>query len=326
MSYNEALGATLIERAIREKIVLVGVTIPPDARTTPRPRSTSWPCWSTPPVPTSWPPSSSGASGPTRPTSSARARPRSCASCASPLDADTVVFDNELSPAQQYNLEKLLGRTALDRTAVILDIFAQNAHTPRGPGAGRAGPAALPPAPVAPRHAGPPVAAGRRHRHPRSGRDQARDRPASPDPADRQARAGATGLQRNRQLQRRSRTRSGLANVTHRRLHERREVDAAEPPHLGGRAGRGPAVRHARPDDAAAGPARWRARAAHRHGRLRPSPAPRAGRGVQEHARGRGRGGPARPPRRRAARPIPTRRSTPSTPCWPRSAPTECRS
>src|SRR5690348_450095 len=27
------------------------------------------------------------------------------------VDADTVVFDNELSPAQQFNLEKLLGRT-----------------------------------------------------------------------------------------------------------------------------------------------------------------------------------------------------------------------
>ncbi len=48
------------------------------------------------------------------------------------VDCDTVVFDDELSPAQQFNLEKLLGRTALDRTAVILDIFAQNARTPEG--------------------------------------------------------------------------------------------------------------------------------------------------------------------------------------------------
>ena len=47
-------------------------------------------------------------------------------------DADTVVFDNELSPAQQFNLEKILKRTALDRTAVILDIFAQNATTLEG--------------------------------------------------------------------------------------------------------------------------------------------------------------------------------------------------
>jgi GTP-binding protein HflX len=48
------------------------------------------------------------------------------------LDADTVVFDEELSPAQQFNLEKVLGRTAIDRTAVILDIFGQNAHTLEG--------------------------------------------------------------------------------------------------------------------------------------------------------------------------------------------------
>jgi len=47
-------------------------------------------------------------------------------------DADTVVFDDELSPAQQANLVKLLGRTAIDRTAVILDIFAQNAHSQEG--------------------------------------------------------------------------------------------------------------------------------------------------------------------------------------------------
>jgi GTP-binding protein HflX len=47
-------------------------------------------------------------------------------------DADTVVFDDELTPAQQRNLEKVLGRTAIDRTAVILDIFAQNARTEEG--------------------------------------------------------------------------------------------------------------------------------------------------------------------------------------------------
>ena len=43
-----------------------------------------------------------------------------------------MVFDDDLSPAQQRNLEKILGRTAIDRTAVILDIFAQNARTPEG--------------------------------------------------------------------------------------------------------------------------------------------------------------------------------------------------
>ena len=48
------------------------------------------------------------------------------------VDSDTVVFDDELSPAQQGNLEKILGRSALDRTAVILDIFAQNASSTEG--------------------------------------------------------------------------------------------------------------------------------------------------------------------------------------------------
>jgi len=48
------------------------------------------------------------------------------------VDADTVVFDADLSPAQQRNLEHILRRTAIDRTAVILDIFAQNARTPEG--------------------------------------------------------------------------------------------------------------------------------------------------------------------------------------------------
>ncbi len=48
------------------------------------------------------------------------------------LDVDTVVFDNDLSPVQQRNLELILGRTAIDRTAVILDIFAQNAKSEQG--------------------------------------------------------------------------------------------------------------------------------------------------------------------------------------------------
>ena len=48
------------------------------------------------------------------------------------IDADTVVFDDELSPGQQFNLEKMLKRTALDRTAVILDIFAQHATSAEG--------------------------------------------------------------------------------------------------------------------------------------------------------------------------------------------------
>jgi GTPase len=48
------------------------------------------------------------------------------------LDVDTVVFDDELTPGQQFTLERILGRSALDRTAVILDIFAQNASSLEG--------------------------------------------------------------------------------------------------------------------------------------------------------------------------------------------------
>ena len=46
--------------------------------------------------------------------------------------ADTVIFDEELSPAQTRNLEKIFECKVLDRTALILDIFAQRAKTKEG--------------------------------------------------------------------------------------------------------------------------------------------------------------------------------------------------
>ena len=48
------------------------------------------------------------------------------------LDVDTVIFDDELSPAQSRNLEKVFNCKVLDRTALILDIFAQRARTREG--------------------------------------------------------------------------------------------------------------------------------------------------------------------------------------------------
>ncbi len=45
---------------------------------------------------------------------------------------DLCVFDDELSPAQQRNIEQTLGIRVLDRTALILDIFAQRARTNEG--------------------------------------------------------------------------------------------------------------------------------------------------------------------------------------------------
>ena len=45
---------------------------------------------------------------------------------------DTVIFDDELSPAQGRNLENVFGCKVLDRTSLILDIFAQRAQTREG--------------------------------------------------------------------------------------------------------------------------------------------------------------------------------------------------
>jgi len=130
--YNEALGQTLIERSVREKIVIVGVTLDDHSdeeteasldelallidtagadvagRLMQR-RDTPDHTWYV-----------------------GKGKAEELRELCLAVDADTVVFDNELSPGQQYNLEKLLGRTAIDRTAVILDIFAQNAHTLEG--------------------------------------------------------------------------------------------------------------------------------------------------------------------------------------------------
>ena len=47
-------------------------------------------------------------------------------------DVDTVIFDDELSPAQTRNLERVFDCKVLDRTALILDIFAQRARTREG--------------------------------------------------------------------------------------------------------------------------------------------------------------------------------------------------
>jgi GTP-binding protein HflX len=44
-------------------------------------------------------------------------------------DADVVIFDNDLSPAQARNLEKAIGVKVLDRSELILDIFATRAQT-----------------------------------------------------------------------------------------------------------------------------------------------------------------------------------------------------
>ncbi|MCE3258477.1 MAG: hflX [Bacteroidetes bacterium] len=44
-------------------------------------------------------------------------------------NVDVVIFDDELSPSQQRNLEKVFGKKILDRTTLILEIFEQRAQT-----------------------------------------------------------------------------------------------------------------------------------------------------------------------------------------------------
>ncbi|HEX5157028.1 MAG TPA: GTPase HflX [Ktedonobacterales bacterium] len=48
------------------------------------------------------------------------------------LDFSLLIVDDELAPTQQRNLEKTVGARVIDRTALILDIFAQHAHTREG--------------------------------------------------------------------------------------------------------------------------------------------------------------------------------------------------
>ncbi len=48
------------------------------------------------------------------------------------LGANVIIFDDELSPSQQRNLEKALQVKVIDRSALILDIFAQRAQTREG--------------------------------------------------------------------------------------------------------------------------------------------------------------------------------------------------
>jgi GTPase len=54
------------------------------------------------------------------------------AQAAAEADADVIIFDNELSPAQLRELHKRLDRKVVDRTQLILDIFARRARTREG--------------------------------------------------------------------------------------------------------------------------------------------------------------------------------------------------
>ena len=215
MSYDEALGATLIERGIREKIVLVGVTIPPSRLDETEAELDELELLV----------DTAGADvvarleqrrdRPDPSTFVGRGKAEELRDLCLAVDADTVVFTNDLTPAQQYNLEKLLGRTAIERTAVILDIFAQNAHTLEG--RAQVELALL-------QYRLPRLRRGAKGRLSQQGGGiGTRQGPGETKlETDRRRltrriarlQHDLADLQRNRQLQRRSRSRSGLANVT----------------------------------------------------------------------------------------------------------------
>ena len=172
--------------------------------------------------------------------------------------ADTVICDGELAPSQLRNLEDRLKVKVVDRTALILDIFAQHAKSQGGPGAGRAGPAQLHEA-AAPRlgrqlsrQAGGRVGAaggGIGGRGPGETKIETDRRRINTKIA--KLRRELKDMKGTRDTKRQERRRNQIPSVSHRRLHQRRQVLAAQPAHRRRGAGRGLAVRDARPDHAA---------------------------------------------------------------------------
>ena len=99
-------------------------------RTTGR-RWRSWKGWPKRPA-CAWSAGSpSAANAPDAATYLGRGKVEELTSLAAAKDADVVIFDNDLSPGQTRNLEKAVGLKVLDRTELILDIFASRARRPR---------------------------------------------------------------------------------------------------------------------------------------------------------------------------------------------------
>jgi GTP-binding protein HflX len=54
------------------------------------------------------------------------------AAASASVSADVILFDHDLSPSQQRNIERVLNTRVIDRTQLILDIFARHARTREG--------------------------------------------------------------------------------------------------------------------------------------------------------------------------------------------------
>ena len=195
--------------------------------------------------------------GPRAPTS-APARPPSSPSSSRASGADTVVVDGDLAPSQRRALEDIVKVKVIDRTALILDIFAQHAKS-------REGKAQV-------------ELAQLEYLLPRlRGWGESMSRQAGGQVGGAGAGMGSRGpgetkieLDRRRIRNRMAKLRREIAAMEparrapsgpraskhgdpvgrHRRLHQRRQVVAAQPADRRGRAGRERAVRDARPDRA----------------------------------------------------------------------------
>ena len=225
------------------------------------------------------------------------------------LDADVLVVDRELSPAQASAIAKTTDLKVIDRTQLILDIFAQRAESRDGklqvelaqlkyamPRLGQKDDSLS-------RLTGGIGGRGPGETKLEIGRRRAKERVTHLEHQLKQ-------LAKQREQRRRKRTRDGVPDGRDRRLHERRQEHAAQHAHGRRRARRGQALRDAR--HAVAHPAlrlgglgRARGRP-HRHGGVHPQPAEGPLRGVPRDVRGGGRrGSPAargRRERRRASR------------------------
>ncbi len=247
--------------------------------------------------------------------------------------ADTVICDGELAPSQRRALEDVVKVKVIDRTALILDIFAQHAKSkegkaqvelaqleyllPRLRGWGES----------MSRQAGGRVAggAGIGSRGPGETKIELDRRRIRTRMA--RLRREIAAMKPARVTKRDARRRNAVAGGGDRRLHQRRKVQPAQPPDRGRGPGRGRAVRHPRPDRAAGRhPGRSRVHP-HRHGGLRAPTAAPAGRGLPLDAGG-GRRAPtwcctwstaATPTRRASSRPCgrcsPTS-ARPACPSW----------
>ncbi len=230
--------------------------------------------------------------------------------------ADLVLFDHDLTPSQLRNLEAALPCRVIDRTQLILDIFARHARTREGPAAGGAGAAGVPAA--APGRSGKGnVSAWRRYRDPRTGRNAAGDGSPQDQPPHR-SREGAVGVGAT-DSPAAAAAAGGRAGSGGRAgwLHQCRQEHAVQCADRGGRAGVVADVRDARPQAAAAAASVAQEDSAVGHGGFHPESAAHAGHQLSCDAR-RGGAGRAAAARARCVKPRWWRnRRLKCKRCWP---------